>query len=130
MGAEKILLKNLGVTAYGSYKISSEGSSSSRIQIRNSKEIRRVGNYLYKGEFFGLTRKYEKWKQIEENIKDLNITSKYIGVSINKRCLDLGYKNIWKAHFKRKHLGYFASEELANEARLKYIKELESHPLL
>lgn len=87
---------------------------SSTLSVTHNKEIKKIGEYIYQGECFGLKRKYKKYQSILKGFKKQ--TSSTVGVSYQKHG---NYKKRWRAYLGRKYLGRFETEKEAIQARLK-----------
>ena len=122
--AEEHLMKKLEIGNFRVNKLIKKLGRSSSLVARHSKEIRKIGDYMYQGEQFGLTRKKDKFDLIMNEAKGNAFTSKYVGVHVDKQSLLAGRKP-WKALYNRKYLGYFNTEEEAKEARDNYERTLK-----
>jgi hypothetical protein len=123
--------KELGLSDRKIYKnISDNGNKSSCIMFRNIKDVIKIGEYLYSGLDFGLKRKKEKYEQLASASSKYELTSKYIGINLDKAAINSGRKKIWKCSYNRKHIGYFETEEEAKLMRELYIDSLKPHSFL
>lgn len=110
------MFKELNIKRYKINIIDTEYSKSSTLTIRNSEEIKILGNYIYKGmedDNIGLRRKYDKFLIIEQRAKNNKIKySAYRGVSFERgNWISYIYHNK-----KRYYLGTYSSEILAAKA--------------
>jgi len=99
------LFKNIGVKNAKIRKVETQKGNCSRVELSYGQDILKFGNYIYSDAWFGLERKKKKFESIKESLP--KSTSKTKGVCYNKTN---GY---WRAYKKRKHLGWFKTEEEA-----------------
>lgn len=62
------ILDSISVEKYATMNIKRDKNSSSKLRITNKKDISKLGKYMYKGEFFGLTRKFNVIQNIISSI--------------------------------------------------------------
>lgn len=111
---EVSLLKSLGIYNYRiDKKIHKKlGHKSSVLYFRHNREIKLFGEYVYKGEFFGLERKFKKFEEI---LSKEDFRGKYAGVSFQPN--HVGPRK-WRVYFKG-YIGRYETEEEGLQAKLK-----------
>lgn len=102
-------------------KVSQKENKYSKIHIQNFKSLDLFFSYIYRDyetDKIGFQRKHDKWLIIKQCLLERKPkTSAYKYICFNQGNLK------WKANYKKKHLGWFDSEDKAFAAQKKYLTD-------